>query len=133
MIDGPLAAFHPAMAFNSATTLLPPSVFTRRNLWHAHHGYFTEITAPVCARRLTVVNTDLVMEGERLLLRINSSHRMIHDQALTVADLLDGDAGGQLAWAMNALHDENQQILRDLIEPGLQTRIGLANNPGVAQ
>ena len=56
MIDGPLAAFHPAMAFNSATTLLPPSVFTRRNLWHAHHGYFTEITAPVCARRLTVVH-----------------------------------------------------------------------------
>lgn len=73
------------------------------------------------------------MEGERLLLRINSSHRMIHDQALTVANLLEGDAGGQLAWAMNTLHNENQQVLRDLIEPGLQTRIGLANNPGVAQ
>lgn len=120
VIEGQEADFRPEMVLSTKSKTLPASVFERRSLWHAHHGYFTDLPSRPERRQLTVINTDLVRENTSLLLRILSMHRTLFASPLVYTD------EAPLNEAMIEMHDENKELLRDMLNADMLRAVGFA-------
>lgn len=126
-ITGEAQAFRADMLLRRNSDFLPASVFERSSLWHAHHGYFTELHDQSPAkRRLTVVNTDLIDEGQSRTLRILTMHRTMFDPPLADVEQLYAGDDTQVHAAMHKMHDENKHVLRSLLNDAMVQRVGLS-------
>lgn len=124
------AAFHADMLLRRNSPLVPASVFERNSLWHAHHGYFTDIAQAPARRKLTVINTDLIDENGSRQVRILSMHKTIFSAPLSDTEQLYAGDNPPLQAALHDMHDENTALLRTLLNDDMLERIGLSTEKG---
>jgi hypothetical protein len=114
LIEGNTSKFNANLILREGSELLPGSVFKQQDLWHAHHGFFTNPLDEPARRILTVVNSDLIGEDSRLKLRLLTVHKTIFHKPLSDVELFYTDTS-PLHTAMLAMHDENKAILCNLL------------------
>lgn len=125
-----VAQFRADMLLRQNSTMLPASVFQRKSLWHAHHGYFTEMHDEPERRKLTVVNTDLIDENGNRQVRILSAHKIVFKAPLSDTEQLYAGDNPPLHAAMHAMHSENKAVLRELLNDDMLARIHLYAEEG---
>lgn len=124
-ITGEPADFRPEMLLRQDSEFLPPSVFKRNSLWHAHHGYFTDMSDKPPWRKLTVINTDLIDENSDRQLRILTMHRTMFSSPLLDVEQLEAHGTFSFRTAMHDMHNENKTVLRSLLNDPMLKRIRL--------
>lgn len=129
-ISGDPGEFRADMLLRRDSELLPASVFQRDSLWHAHHGYFTDLPEEPARRRLTVLNTDLIDENGGRQLRIVTMHRTIFSAPLSDIEQPDAGDNAPMHAAMHDMHNENKTVLRSLLNEPMLVRIGLNVDKG---
>lgn len=124
------AQFRADMLLRRNSAMLPASVFQQASLWHAHHGYFTEMPDAPSRRKLTVVNTDLIDENGNRQVRILSVHKTVFTAPLTDTEQLYAGENPPLHAAMHEMHSENKTVLRELLNDDMLARIDLNAKEG---
>ncbi len=105
--------------FREGTEYLAAHAFKAKNLWHCHHGFFTDTNA---YRRLDNVNVNVNdVEGFRTI-QIVTSH-----QAALIGNIFSTTEGydKRVADIYSESHSFNTDILRDLLHADVCKRIGL--------
>lgn len=125
-----LAQFRADMLLRQNSAMLPASVFQQKSLWHAHHGYFTEMPDEPECRKLTVVNTDLIDENGNRQVRIWSVHKTVFNAPLSDVEQLYAGNNPLLHAAMHGMHSENKAVLRELLNDDMLARIHLNAEEG---
>lgn len=129
-IVGEPADFHADMLLRRDSELLPQSVFKQNSLWHAHHGYFTDLSDEPARRKLTVINTDLVDENGDRNLRILTMHRTMFSTPWLDVDQIYADGAFSLHTAMDDMHNDNKAVLCSLLNDPMLERIRLEVGKG---
>lgn len=125
-----VAQFRADMLLRQNSAMLPASVFQQKSLWHAHHGYFTEMPDEPERRKLTVVNTDLIDENGNRQVRILSVHKTVFNSPLSDTEQLYAGDNPPLHAAMHGMHSENKAVLRELLNDDMLARIHLNAEEG---
>lgn len=125
-----VAQFSADMLLRRNSAMLPASVFQQKSLWHAHHGYFTEMPDAPARRKLTIVNTDMIDENGDRQVRILSVHKTVFNAPFSDIDQLYAGDHPLLHAAMHGMHSENKAVLRELLNDGMLARIHLDAGDG---
>lgn len=129
--EGDLASYDAAALLDASSPYLHSRAFRSGSRWHCHTGWFDAETYP-SREVLNQVNLDagpLNVAGE-----MRTAVTVTHTQILRVTQLPDelaafmphkGAGLDTLSGLMDALHDGNKRILRDLLTDSVCERIGL--------
>jgi len=117
--------FRADMLFQNDTKYLAPSVFELSNLWHSHHGYFKNETEPHDYTLHDNINVGVNDENNRRFVDIDCTHRAMLTEPSDVIDTSLVDNNENLYTYMNALHEINKDILRDLLKDDVKEVINL--------
>lgn len=106
----------------SASTFIPPSVFSQTGLWHLHHGYILKESAPTPHSRLDNINVDMIEHfGERAI-QITSSHKVTFNDPLWQPH----QKNKQIMFDMfSYLHMINKEVLEKLLTIDVSRKIQL--------
>ena len=100
---------------------LPKHVFDRKSLWHSHHGFFEDISAPVPCRLLENVNVGWLENNKQRSISIQCVHKAeLSEQVWDIAALKS--IFGQI---LPGLHDRNKKILGSLLTKPVCEKIKL--------
>lgn len=106
--------------FREDSVLLPRNVFALNGLWHSHHGYFVERTAPIPHRLLENVNVNLLEElGQRSVV-ISTVHKAEVSNVWGWENM-----AGNIDSLMADLHQRNKVTLGNLLSTHAAGLIGL--------
>lgn len=117
----------PEFFLRRESKILPASIFEQKSLWHAHHGYFTDIEGEPKRRRLTIANVDLIEENRSLKLRILTAHRTIYSVPISDPNLLEGDPA-LMNTEIDLMHIENKTVISDLLNDEVLKKIGIRSS-----
>ncbi|MCJ2059824.1 TIGR04255 family protein [Methylobacterium sp. J-048] len=129
--DGDEPAYAAAELLRSGSAHLNPLAFSSGTRWHCHTGWFNGGTNPGrdVLNQLNVDAGQMNVAGE-----IRTAVAISHIQALRIAQRLDELASFNqasdpdhraLSGLMEALHDGNKRVLRELLTDSMIERIGL--------
>jgi len=106
---------------SETSRFLPKSAFSKPLLWHAHHGYFEDHTAPMPHRVLNNINVNIIENNQQRSIQILTSHKATFSSPVySLADI-----NSALDQLMPALHICNKQILDDILTQGVKDKIKL--------
>lgn len=91
-------------------------------LWHSHHGFLVEKTAPINFQQLDNVNVSRNLVAGTNQLQILTSHKATF--ASPLYKILDVNRV-QFSSVLDSLHDKNKEILRDILTAAVQLKISL--------
>lgn len=125
--EGTKSELKPSELFQENSEYLVPNIYEMSDLWHCHHGYFSEISNPAPCKLLNNINIDLLDSAENRVVRITTTHRaMLRDHIRTHISVAGADNSGNTVDAhMSALHVENKDVLNKLLSDEIQKRIKL--------
>lgn len=109
--------------FSETTQYLAPSVFAKKAvLWHSHHGYLIDQTAPVAFQELDNINVSRNLVAGAHQLQILTSHKATFPRP--IFKILDANKD-KVSTIMDLLHKKNKEILADVLTEEVQKKIGL--------
>lgn len=103
---------------------LPANVFNLKGLWHSHHGFLSEVSAPADAQFLENVNVDRIDHNGQTLIQINGVHKLNLSKPLWQSHLKNIEI---IHDAFELLHSANKKMLSALLTDGVQEKISLNN------
>ena len=109
--------------FKETSPYIVGNAFRTGENWHSHHGLFTTINQPITYRRLDNINISREDQDARHVLQIVTSH-----QAQLATTPLWRWAESKLPVVLEVLgqlHEQNKQLLRELLTPKVQIMIKL--------
>lgn len=123
--NGEISDFRANLLFKADSLYLTPNVFNLENLWHCHHGYFVDFTDPIKYRRHDTLNIDLLEQDKNMVVRIQTTHRSLPDKVFVDPKSLFEN----IDMYMEKMHDENKNLLSNLIVDEMLEKISLKHQP----
>ncbi|NSX15960.1 TIGR04255 family protein [Cupriavidus taiwanensis] len=99
-----------------------PNIFEANNLWHSHHGFIEDRSAPIQHRLTDNINLNLTLENQQLGLQLFTSHR--GELANAAWDFMS--ASEAVRTLMTDFHNRNKEILKNLFTEAVCNKINLA-------
>lgn len=110
--------------FKPGSKFLVSNARTLTNLWHSHHGYFTEFAEPRKCLQLDNINVSRTVNAGTHSIQVLTSHRAQLESALW----LGADSEAVLDQTFERMHATNKDMLRELLSDEVQDLIKL-NKP----
>jgi uncharacterized protein (TIGR04255 family) len=111
--------------FRPNSQYLTPNVLNVKKLWHSHHGYIVDSSAPVPNTRLDNINVNLIDIEGTLSIQIVTSHRATLETPIWYKG---EESLSVISEIMSVLHDENKLIMHDLLSDEICKKIKLEIN-----
>src|SRR4030065_618951 len=73
--NGKKEEFSADLIFDRGSPLLPTSVFSQKELWHNHTGWFSTISHPLPCKVLTNVNVNVIDQPNRVVAQVITVHK----------------------------------------------------------
>ncbi len=108
--------------FRQNSKYLVGNVFSLKNLWHSHHGYFEDFEIPCKFRRLDNINVARVASPIGHAVQVVTSHRAHFSDPLW--DKMEKDDSSCFE-ILDGMHSKNKEILRELLSDDVQNMIQL--------
>jgi uncharacterized protein (TIGR04255 family) len=111
--------------FKTNSKYLPSNINDLNDLWHSHHGYFSNEGYTNESRTLTKIETDYVLEESEIgktKISIKSHHRSELQNLMTTTDFI---SKGTFRSMVVGNHGMNKRILVDLLSDNILKKISL--------
>lgn len=109
--------------FRKDTVWLPAHVFGLRNLWHSHHGYFSDRFEPCSFQQLDNVNVSrAVVDGIHSVQALVAHRASLVKPIWVTEPLCEGDA---ILSILSQFHNDNKRILAELFSGEVLRSINL--------
>lgn len=105
--------------FSPEAVLLPKHIFQIDDLWHVNQGYFKPADIPQPHKRLTNLNMQVNKHATGYRLEISAMHRAVFENPI------ESYEAGLLQKLQDDLHEDNKNILRDILTQDIRDMVGL--------
>lgn len=108
----PAAELNLTEVFRHGSAWLPPHVFGLNNLWHSHHGYFSDCTEPCAFKQLDNVNVSRALINGTESIQALIAHRATPAAPLWIKEPFP--EGHQITLILDKFHADNKCVLTEL-------------------
>ena len=118
IFNGSFEEFDPALVFRKDSLFLVQNVFSIRNLWHSHHGFFELSDNKIVEKDLLVTNISTEADSSsKMKIRIDCFFESRLKPPGLMAEELFSDDKNLIDEIFNILHTKNKKILNKIITP----------------
>jgi uncharacterized protein (TIGR04255 family) len=121
-VVGDPQSFKPSMLFANDGERLPRFVLNQTGAWHNHSGWYKD-GGSSNEKILNNVNISVQPRAEKLVVQVIGAHRIILDRAIATTD----GVSEILKNHFETLHNENKNLLKELLSQDAQESIHLDN------